>query len=142
METFAELLNGIIAEKQISQKELATACGISESAVSNYVSGNRSPYLKQACRMLDSLGYELVLVEKSKKTNKRNTKDKKTPLHKNKSGYYDPTAYRAIRKADAENDRERLTKLLNLIFSISELSDFHVEERIVLKDLRTGKIWR
>lgn len=142
METFAELLNGIIAEKQLSQKDVATACGISESAVSNYVSGRRQPYLKQACRIMDALDYELILVEKSKKTSRRDTKDKKTPLHKNKSGYYDPTAYHAIRKADAENDRERLTKLLNLIFSISELSGFRVEERIVLKDLKTGKIWR
>lgn len=61
-------------------------------------------------------------------------------LKRNASGYYDPTAYKAIVKA--EKDRERFYKLLNTIFYICDLAGFHVEERIVLKDKETGKIWR
>lgn len=65
---------------------------------------------------------------------------KDNDLRKNASGYYDPTAYQAIK--DADRERERLQKLLNVIFSICDLAGYHVEERIVLKDKRTGKVWR
>lgn len=58
----------------------------------------------------------------------------------NHEGYSDPTAYEAIRNADA--DDERFHKLLNTIFTICELSGFHLEERIILKDIQTGKVWR
>lgn len=61
-------------------------------------------------------------------------------LQKNASGYYDPTAYEAIKNADV--DDERFHKLLNTIFAICELSGFHLEERIVLKDIQTGRVWR
>ena len=59
---------------------------------------------------------------------------------KNHEGYSDPTAYEAIRNADA--DDERFHKLLNTIFTICELSGFHLEERIILKDIQTGKVGR
>ena len=52
----------------------------------------------------------------------------------------DPTAKAGITKADS--DYERFTKLLNLIFRLCELSGFHLEGRITVKDLKTGKIWR
>lgn len=63
-------------------------------------------------------------------------------IRKNGSGYYDPTAYHAIRNVDSHEDSERFYKVLDTIFNICELSDFHVEGRIVLKDKRTGKVWR
>ena len=59
---------------------------------------------------------------------------------KNASGYVDPTAYAAIKNIDAEN--ERFNKLLTAIFTICDLAGFHIEERIVAKDMRTGKVWR
>ena len=59
---------------------------------------------------------------------------------KNHEGYSDPTAYEAIK--NMEVDDERFHKLLNTIFTICELSGFHLEERIVLKDTQTGKVWR
>ena len=59
---------------------------------------------------------------------------------RNASGYVDPTAYEAVKNIDAET--ERFQKLLNTIFYICEIAGFHVEERIVLKDKRTGRIWR
>lgn len=61
-------------------------------------------------------------------------------LQKNAEGYYDSTAYEAMKNMDKEDERFR--KLLHTIFDICELSGFHLEERIVLKDMQTGKIWR
>lgn len=61
-------------------------------------------------------------------------------LRKNAEGYADPTAYEAMKNLN--KDDERFHKLLNTIFTICELSGFHLEERIVLRDEQTGKIWR
>lgn len=69
-------------------------------------------------------------------------------VKKNGSGYSDPTAYEAIKHVDPkghkhdESEGDRFHKLLETIFKICELSDFHVEDRIVVKDKRTGKVWR
>lgn len=64
----------------------------------------------------------------------------KDDLRRNAEGYFDPTAYEAMR--NIERDEERFHKLLDTIFALYELSDFHIEERIVIKDKRTGKVWR
>lgn len=62
---------------------------------------------------------------------------------RNNEHYMDSTAYQAMKNIEAEKKAtERYKKLLGCIFRICELAGFHVEERIVLKDLRTGKIWR
>lgn len=61
----------------------------------------------------------------------------------NASGCKDLTAYKALKNVDADEKAEvRYKKLLSMIFSICELSGFHLEDRIVLKDKKTGKIWR
>lgn len=65
----------------------------------------------------------------------------KDDLRRNAEGYFDPTFYDAIKNAEKRDD-ERFYKLLDTIFALCELADFHVEERIVIKDKRTGKIWR
>lgn len=59
-------------------------------------------------------------------------------LRKNLEGYPDPTAYEAIKNLD----NERFHKLLHTIFDMCELAGFHLEERIVLRDEQTGKVWR
>lgn len=64
----------------------------------------------------------------------------KNDYRKNAEGYSDPTACEALR--NIEREEERFHKLLDTIFTLCELSDFHVEERIVIKDKRTGRIWR
>ena len=63
---------------------------------------------------------------------------------KNAEGYDDPTVYDAIKNIEQEQDKDdaRFYQLLNILFSLCELADFHIEGRIVLKDKRTGKIWR
>lgn len=69
-------------------------------------------------------------------------------IRRNGSGCVDPTAYKAIRNVMKEEGRkktgsdQRFEDLLKAIFTICELSDFHIEERIIVKDKRTGKIWR
>lgn len=57
----------------------------------------------------------------------------------NASGCKDMTAYEAIRNIDSE---ERFKRLLAGIFRLCEFYGFHLEERVVLKDKKTGKIWR
>lgn len=61
-------------------------------------------------------------------------------IRKNASGYSDPTAYQAVK--NIENEDDKFHKLLDTIFNICELSGFHLEERIVLKDKNTGKVYR
>lgn len=68
-------------------------------------------------------------------------------IRRNGSGYYDPTAYEAIKNTEIkersfDKSDEKFYKLLNSIFDICELAGFHVENRIVLKEKETGKIWR
>lgn len=58
---------------------------------------------------------------------------------KNKEGYPDPTAYKAIENMERN---ERFRKLLHTIFDICEMSGFHLEGRIVLRDKKTGRVWR
>lgn len=52
------------------------------------------------------------------------------------------TAYNAIKNVEQDKDDARFHQLLNTLFSICELADFHIEGRVVLKDKRTGKVWR
>lgn len=66
--------------------------------------------------------------------------DNSRDFKRNSSGYIDPTAYEAIRNIDSES--ERFQKLLAVIFTICDLAGFHLEGRIVVKDKRTGRIWR
>lgn len=68
------------------------------------------------------------------------SKDKDYDLKRNGDGYLDPTAYKAIVNADME--AERFRKLIGAIVRVCDLSDFHLEERIVVRDKRTGKVWR
>lgn len=61
-------------------------------------------------------------------------------LKKNLSGYSDPTAYEAIKNVEVECGR--FNKLLHTIFYICELAGFEIEGRIVLRDKKTGHIWK
>ena len=61
-------------------------------------------------------------------------------LKKNGDGYYDPTAYKAIKAAEEET--VKFQKLLDTIFNICELSGFHIEGRITINSKSTGRIWR
>ena len=61
----------------------------------------------------------------------------------NSSGCKDLTAYEAIRNVEREEKAEvRFKNLLAQIFQLCEYYGFHLEGRIVLKDKKTGKVWR
>lgn len=66
----------------------------------------------------------------------RNDKD----IKRNKDGYSDPTPYAVMKKE--QRDEERFQRLLATIFYICENAGFHIEERLAIKDLKTGKIYR
>lgn len=61
---------------------------------------------------------------------------------RNKSGYLDLTAYEGIKRADSKLERERLRKMLDILHSVCKENDFCIIEHVVLKDKRTGKVWR
>jgi hypothetical protein len=66
----------------------------------------------------------------------------KNPLF-NDSGCKDLTAFQAIENVERDRkDEERLKKLLSTIFYICDLAGFHIEERLVLRDKYTGKVYK
>lgn len=54
--TPAELIQASLAEKQLTQKELAARIGVSPSRVNDYVSGRAEPSLRIASRLCLALG--------------------------------------------------------------------------------------
>lgn len=69
--------------------------------------------------------------------------DPKKDPRRNASGYMDPTAYEAIRNVERETEaEERFKKFLSTIFCIAELTGFHIESRLTIRDKKTGKVWR
>lgn len=78
--------------------------------------------------------------ERFAKRSQKALSDREMHPHQNEEGYPDLTAYEAIKRAD--EDYARFRKLLDTIFSVCELAGYHVEERMVIKDLKTGKVWR
>jgi hypothetical protein len=69
--------------------------------------------------------------------------DSKKDPRRNASGYMDMTAFEAIRNVEREAEAEaRYKKLLSTIFYICDLAGFHIEGRLVIRDKKTGKIWR
>ena len=61
-------------------------------------------------------------------------------LKRNGEHYPDPTAYEAIKRAQAESDYERYKKFLGCLYRIGELSGFYIQD-ITIRDRRTGKTW-
>lgn len=61
---------------------------------------------------------------------------------RNSEGYLDPTPYEAIKSIEEKEANERFSKFISLLYKLCELCGYHIEERIVVKDVRTGKIWR
>ena len=63
---------------------------------------------------------------------------------KNTEGYVDIVPYAAIKNIDRKvvsKETTHFRKTLRAIFCICELAGFRVCGRIILEDLKTGKIW-
>lgn len=63
-----------------------------------------------------------------------------TNNYKNSEGYSDPTAGKVMQKED--RDLKRFRKLLETIFALCELSGFHLEGRITVRDVKSGRVWK
>lgn len=60
---------------------------------------------------------------------------------RNAEGYPDPTAYATLKEIDADEE-ERFRKVLHMIFDICELSGFKIDNRIILVDKTSGRVWK
>ena len=66
-------------------------------------------------------------------------------LKRNAEGYYDPTAYVALSKIEAERadaEKQRFLRLRGCLLRVCELAGFKLEGPLILRDLRSGKEWR
>ena len=61
-------------------------------------------------------------------------------LKRNGSGYYDPTAEKAIKTIVA--NEKKVTKLIKTIQAVAHLAGYEIEGRIVLRDKKSGEVWR
>ena len=61
-------------------------------------------------------------------------------LKRNGSGYKDPTAEKAIKSVIA--DEKKVTKLIKTIQAVAHLAGYEIEGRIVLRDKKSGEVWR
>ena len=111
---FADQLKYIMRIEKLSQLEVANMCGITERTVDKLLSGEKKPSFDDAQKILDSLGYKIDICKENYNCTSSNRTD---------SG-------------------DRFYELLGIIFGVCKSFGFHIEERIVLKDLLTGKIWR
>lgn len=109
---FSEQLKYIMRHEFLSKTEVANMSGFTVDIIEKYINGEDTPSIRDAEIILESLGYSLLI---DKLVDDR---------------YYQMT------------EEERLKKILRTIYAICELSDFHIEDRIILRDMRTGKIWR
>lgn len=128
---FAEQLRHIMEVEHLTAKDVAERCGMLPVSISRYLSGDRAPNVRDAIWIFNCLGYETLIKKKESASND-------VDIRKNASGCYDPTAYRAIKNVE----KERFSKVLQAIFSVCDLADFHVEGRIKLYDKKTGKLWK
>lgn len=62
-------------------------------------------------------------------------------LRKNGSGYTDNTAYEAIKSATkhVKTRNEEVHQVISLMKNLAETFDLKVENRIILKDTKTGQ---
>lgn len=61
-------------------------------------------------------------------------------LKRNGAGYSDPTAFEAIKNISEKE--KKISQTVRIIKLIADLAGYEVIERIVLKDKKSGEIWR
>lgn len=68
--------------------------------------------------------------------------DKDNPI-KNEEGYMDLTRHDAIENIDREKrEAARVAKLIHTVQYICSIGGFYIDERIVLRDKVTGRVWK
>lgn len=61
-------------------------------------------------------------------------------IKRNGSGYYDPTAYKAIKQLT--EGEKRVSRVIKTLQAVAHLAGYDIEGRIVLVDKETGEVWR
>ena len=61
---------------------------------------------------------------------------------KNQEGYDDPTTYTAMKNVDNDPEKKEVVGLLKVLNKIASYAGFYIENRIVLRNIKTGKTWR
>ena len=61
-------------------------------------------------------------------------------LKRNGSGYKDPTAEKAIKSVMTRN--KKTITLIKTLRAVAQLAGYEIEGRIVLRDKKSGEIWR
>lgn len=61
-------------------------------------------------------------------------------MHTNGEGYKDDTAYAAMRKVQEEE--QRIREVVQALHRVASLAGFHIENRMTLVDIKTGKTYR
>ena len=82
-------------------------------------------------------------MKKYRRSVRKNVSNENNPKY-NESHYLDLTAYEAIRRMEESEieSTERFNKTLHILKSICDIAGFNIENRIILKDKRTGRVWR
>jgi len=58
----------------------------------------------------------------------------------NAEGYRDPTADKAI--GNVSREQEKISYLIKALRAVAGVYGYRIENRIILKDKETGRVWR
>ena len=58
------------------------------------------------------------------------------------NSYNDPTANLAMGKVASQENKTAANKVIKAIFCLCDAAGFELVERVVLRDKKTGKIWK
>lgn len=61
---------------------------------------------------------------------------------RNHDGHSVPEVTKLAGNQEPDRDERRFRKLLKMIFSLCEIAGFDLVERVVLRDKRSGRIWK
>ena len=68
----------------------------------------------------------------------------KSDIFRNAEGYVDKTAGKAIKNLNkpTEEERRKFKSFLEIVYSLAYICGFKIESKIVVRDLKSGKIYR
>lgn len=52
------------------------------------------------------------------------------------------TGFKVKRDRQADSDVERFNRVIHILKSVCDMAGYSVENRIVLKDNKTGRVWK
>lgn len=67
--------------------------------------------------------------------------DRKNNIAYNGSGYYDPTAYKALKNIREDKDY-KAKKVIKTIQNVCHLAGFEIVGRVKLRDVDTGEVFK